>query len=149
MPNSKIEDNHLEKTLPRIRQFKAETANSDHRLEKTITKRLKRSSQSKLLKEQWVITVVSGQDKGRQYLATTSQLKIGRKSDNHIYLRDPKVSRYHALLKLKGSKWYIKDLQSTNGTRVNNQKIVGEKELAPGVQITIGDTIIEIKKIDS
>lgn len=149
LQNIEFEDHKFEKTLPRIRRFKAETVNSDQEIEKTITKRLRRESQSKQLKEQWVITVVAGHDKGRQYLATTSQLKVGRKSDNHIYLKDPKVSRYHALLKLKGTKWYIRDLQSTNGTRVNNQKVVGEKELAPGAQITIGDTIIEIQKIDS
>lgn len=92
----------------------------------------------------WVFTVIEGNDQGRQFIAATPELKIGRQPENHICLRDPKVSRFHALIKVKDSYLIIKDLQSTNGTLVNNVRIRRQK-LQPGDLIKLGDTIIQVK----
>ena len=92
----------------------------------------------------WVFIVVEGNDQGRQFIGATPELKIGRQPENHICLRDPKVSRFHALIKVKDSHLIIKDLQSTNGTLVNNIKIRRHK-LQPGDLIKLGDTTIQVK----
>lgn len=105
------------------------------------TKRFKRCETIKYCR--WVFTVVEGNDRGRQFIGATTELKIGRQPENHICLRDPKVSRFHALIKIKDSYLIIKDLQSTNGTLVNNERIRRQK-LQPGDLIKLGDSIIEV-----
>jgi pSer/pThr/pTyr-binding forkhead associated (FHA) protein len=81
---------------------------------------------------------------GRQYLATTAEIKIGRKPENHIYLRDPKVSRFHAAVRINGSLLTLVDLESTNGTSVNEVRINTEKQLFPGDRIKVGETVIQV-----
>jgi hypothetical protein len=101
-------------------------------------------AQEQLKKVRWILRVVSGVDQGRQYLAVTPEIKIGRKPENHICLKDPKVSRFHAVLHLEGSVINIIDLNSTNGTIVNGEKIMTKKRLASGDQIRVGETAIQI-----
>lgn len=105
------------------------------------TKRFNRCKTTKYCR--WVFTVVAGNDQGRQFIGATPELKIGRQPENHICLLDPKVSRFHALIKIKDSYLIIKDLQSTNGTLVNNVRIRRHK-LQPGDLIKLGDSIIRV-----
>src|SRR5256885_11215088 len=48
---------------------------------------------------------------------------IGRGPDNTIIISDPSVSGHHAQLELAGETYRLKDLDSTNGTRVNGVPI--------------------------
>jgi pSer/pThr/pTyr-binding forkhead associated (FHA) protein len=66
------------------------------------------------------------------------ELTIGRASDNHIQINDPKVSAHHAKLVTIFNASHIEDLKSTNGTLVNNRKIV-EHTLHDGDRITLGE----------
>ncbi|MFN2542595.1 MAG: FHA domain-containing protein [Chthoniobacterales bacterium] len=50
---------------------------------------------------------------------TDNVVTIGRAPDNTIVLYDPSVSGHHAQLELSGDNYRLKDLDSTNGTRVN------------------------------
>lgn len=90
----------------------------------------------------WVFTVLEGNDRGRQFIGATPELRVGRQPENHICLQDSKVSRFHALIKVKEYCLFIKDLQSTNGTFINNVKIKRDK-LHTGDLIKMGDTIIQ------
>lgn len=92
----------------------------------------------------WFFDVIAGAQQGRRYLATTQEVKIGRKSDNHICLKDPKVSRYHAVIRLDGIYLVLKDMESTNGTYVNGEKIKNEQRLFAGDRFKVGDTVIQI-----
>lgn len=65
-------------------------------------------------------------------------ITIGRHKDNTIVLDNPEVSGYHARIDKKGSAFILTDLQSTNGTFVNNKHVIS-KRLAHGDKITIGD----------
>ncbi|MCD8262792.1 MAG: FHA domain-containing protein [Tannerellaceae bacterium] len=50
--------------------------------------------------------------------------KIGKAADNNIVVHNPYISRYHALLKIDGNNNFIlEDLDSTNGTYVNEKRI--------------------------
>jgi pSer/pThr/pTyr-binding forkhead associated (FHA) protein len=95
-------------------------------------------------KQRWILKVVAGVDQGRQYLAATHEIKIGRKPENHISLKDPKVSRFHALLRFEDTVLSIVDLNSTNGTSVNGKKITTTQKLCSGDQIRVGETLIQI-----
>lgn len=64
-------------------------------------------------------------------------MKIGRKPGCDIVLNDPGVSGEHAVLKTVGLKSSIVDLNSTNGTFVENER-VKQRELRHGETITVG-----------
>lgn len=63
--------------------------------------------------------------------------KIGRKPGCNIVLNDPGVSGEHAVVKTVGLKSTIQDLDSTNGTFIENER-VKSRELRHGETITIG-----------
>ena len=65
-----------------------------------------------------------------------SPLVFGRRESCDICLRFPNVSGQHCELFLQDGIWYIKDLGSTNGTKVNGQN-VQQKLLRPGDEIII------------
>lgn len=70
-------------------------------------------------------------------------ITIGRSSENDIIIEDVKVSRTHLQLVQKDNGSYsVVDLNSANGTYVNDKKINGEAQLQPNDTIRIGDTII-------
>ena len=65
------------------------------------------------------------------------ELLVGRHPDCDVVLADPSVSRHHARLVYRGSRWIIQDLQSTNGTILNGNQI-GRSELQPGDRLLLG-----------
>jgi pSer/pThr/pTyr-binding forkhead associated (FHA) protein len=70
---------------------------------------------------------------------------IGREDDNSIRLEDTKVSRHHAVVRPRDGKWFLEDLDSTNGVFVNGAK-VKEAELRKGDQVRVGtyDLVFEV-----
>src|ERR1700681_2943541 len=64
-------------------------------------------------------------------------ITIGRGPDNAIRLEDPSVSGRHAQLQRVGDIYRLKDLDSTNGTLMNGQKI-NETALRFGDRIRFG-----------
>jgi len=66
---------------------------------------------------------------------------IGRHQESDIILDTPKVSRKHARVQLEVDTYWIEDLESTNGTYINDVPVIRE-ELHEGDLITIGDHIL-------
>jgi hypothetical protein len=66
-------------------------------------------------------------------------INIGRRLDNHLILDEPQVSRTHAQLRLRESRFVLFDLGSTAGTRVND-RLAKQHVLQPGDVITIANT---------
>jgi hypothetical protein len=69
---------------------------------------------------------------------------IGTSDDNDIVLKDKAVSRHHAKIRIEGQKYFVYDLASTNGTRVNGRKIT-KKWIKEGDSIEMGHTRITFK----
>jgi hypothetical protein len=69
------------------------------------------------------------------------KLLIGRHSFNDVSLRDPSVSRHHAILVPDGGAWVVVDLNSTNGTMVNGQPI-RQQILSDGDEIGVGAYVL-------
>jgi len=65
---------------------------------------------------------------------------LGRAATNNIILKDDLCSRDHAELTYSGGKWRLRDLGSLNGTRINDVRVEGERELAPGDEVLMGRT---------
>lgn len=82
---------------------------------------------------------------GRLYRIINTPTGIGReRMKGCVVLGDPNVSRRHAELVYDGTSWSIRDLNSTNGTLVNDQD-VNEATLQSGDVITIGLTNLEFR----
>ncbi|MER3416734.1 MAG: forkhead-associated protein [Gemmataceae bacterium] len=64
------------------------------------------------------------------------QMIIGRRESCDICLRFPNVSGIHCQLTFKDGYWFIQDLNSTNGVKVNGLRVL-RKVLLPGDEISI------------
>lgn len=69
-------------------------------------------------------------------------ITIGRRHENHLRLRDPKISGRHARIVWLYNKPYIQDLDSTNGTFVNGER-VHQHTLLNGDVITLSSVTIK------
>jgi len=67
---------------------------------------------------------------------------IGREVGNNVVLKDGKISKEHATIIWENGRFVINDLDSTNGTFVNDERITGPVMLDNGDQIFIGKFII-------
>lgn len=85
--------------------------------------------------------VLQGPDKGRTYHTPSEPAVIGRTSD-HIQLTDHSASRRHAEIRPDNGSWLLADLNSSNGTYLNGQRIVSPTELKHGDQIKVGSTLL-------
>ena len=73
-----------------------------------------------------------------------SSVTLGRKEDNSVVLADQHVSGNHARLIIKNNILFIEDLGSTNGTYVNDKRIVGKVKLFGKDDIKIGSTSFKV-----
>ncbi len=71
---------------------------------------------------------------------------IGRAIECDIRLDDTYVSQQHARIFDRSGNWYVEDLGSTNGTFVNEQRLVAPAMLTPGDKVRIGTTIVELRR---
>ena len=74
----------------------------------------------------------------KDYSFGKKSVTVGRSDDNTIVLDDLAVSGYHARVDRKGVDYILTDLQSTNGTFLNNTNVVSHK-LAHGDRIVMGE----------
>ena len=71
-------------------------------------------------------------------LTVTESLSIGRGSDNDVVLGSKQVSRNHAVLSVLNGRLYVKDLDSSNGTFINEERIEGNKSSLLQINDTLG-----------
>ena len=79
------------------------------------------------------------------FFAVSSRMRIGRAPDNDIVLNAKTVSSYHAEIIIKNNLYYIKDLDSTNGTKINDERISGETVLNSSSNLQIGEIIMSVQ----
>ena len=77
----------------------------------------------------------------KEYPLMKESITIGRNEDNTIPVDNLAVSGYHARIDLAGKDYILTDLQSTNGTFVNDKKIVTHK-LAHGDNVIVGKHLL-------
>src|SRR5215212_8407831 len=77
-----------------------------------------------------------------------SELSIGRTEGNDLVLNHPSVSRKHARVESRDARWWIVDLKSTNGVKVNGN-VIAEAQLNAGDKILIGSVQLELKRLPS
>ena len=87
------------------------------------------------------LTLANGSRPGSTHLlAPDRPTRIGRGLDCDVILRDPLSSRVHAVIEFRDGEWWIRDLESRNGTYVNRCK-VDEARLENGTTFQIGSSV--------
>jgi len=83
----------------------------------------------------------SGPLRDKTFALDQESLSIGRDPGNQLHIDDPALSRRHCMVILEGEKFKVRDLDSLNGTYVNQARIK-EQLLNHGDQIALGDTVL-------
>ncbi|MCC6749390.1 MAG: diguanylate cyclase [Deltaproteobacteria bacterium] len=81
------------------------------------------------------------------HLVVEGEVVIGRDAPG-ILLRDVGTSRRHAEVRRDGDLYTVRDLGSTNGTRLNDVPLQGVQTLRDGDQILLGQTVIRFNLVD-
>jgi predicted component of type VI protein secretion system len=89
------------------------------------------------------LVVLSAGMNGRTHELNVDKTTIGRVEDNTFQIADPSVSSHHCEALLRGSDVVIKDLNSTNGSFINGEKI-SESVLKPGQTLRLGQIEIQL-----
>ncbi len=80
---------------------------------------------------------------------TCTGLTLGRSSLNNIPIKDLASSRFHCKILPEGDLLTLVDLDSTNGTFLNGERVTGSKIIKPGDQIRIGEQAFQIAEKSS
>ena len=92
--------------------------------------------------------VRSGGLMGRRLPVKTPVVNLGRADYNDIVLSDPSISTSHAKLQRREGVWLLVDLDSTNGTFVEGERVRGEAPLGPGAMVRLGDVQLQFEPAD-
>ncbi|MDP9343832.1 MAG: FHA domain-containing protein [Actinomycetota bacterium] len=105
------------------------------------------------------LTVQSGEHRGTTVEVSGDEFVIGRGTSCDLVLDDPKASRAHAKVSLRGRRPTLQDLDSANGTFVNGHRVraplgfstadpQGKVELTGDEVVQIGDTLMTVSLVD-
>src|SRR5262245_43421065 len=72
------------------------------------------------------LVVVEGKPEGKEIPVQTAKFLIGRGAECHLRPNSELISRHHCMFVVDGDRVTLRDLGSTNGTRVNGERIEGE-----------------------
>jgi pSer/pThr/pTyr-binding forkhead associated (FHA) protein len=75
---------------------------------------------------------------GKSYELKVDKTTVGRLDDNNFQISEGSVSSHHCEVLLRGKDVVIKDLNSTNGTFINGERITTEGALKPGQILRLG-----------
>src|ERR1700754_4921574 len=91
------------------------------------------------------LVVLSEGMAGQSYELKVDVTTIGRVEDNTFPIPQPSVSSHHCEILLRGNDVVVKDLNSTNGTFINNNQVTGEAVLKPGQTLRLGQVEMRLE----
>ncbi len=89
--------------------------------------------------------VVNGICGGTVFFLPDVPTVLGRSAECQVQIADPWISSMHAMFEKRGNELWLVDLESRNGTWVNDSK-VREAPLAPGYRLRFGKTEVELRE---
>ena len=90
------------------------------------------------------LVVLSAGMTGRTHELKADKTTIGRVEDNAFQIVEPSVSSHHCEVLLRGKEVVVRDLNSTNGTFINGEK-VSESVIKPGQILRLGQIEIRLE----
>ncbi|MGH2545215.1 MAG: FHA domain-containing protein [Ardenticatenaceae bacterium] len=86
------------------------------------------------------LVVIAGANQGTVLPLHEEPVLLGRDSDCDLVLHDNYASRHHCWIEPRGDEWWVRDLESKNGTLVGNERVEHEQHLLDGQLLTVGHT---------
>jgi pSer/pThr/pTyr-binding forkhead associated (FHA) protein len=90
------------------------------------------------------LVVLSAGMTGRTQELKVDKTTIGRVEDNTFQIAEPSVSSHHCEVLLRGSEVVVRDLNSTNGTFINGEKVT-EQAMKPGQILRLGQVELRLE----
>ena len=110
--------------------------------------RTKAEGEVPLAPAQWALVAYAGAALGRVFPLSVGDMLVGRAPDSGVALLDGEVSRQHARLIVTDQQVVVEDLGSTNGTRVNSERIGAPVRLQAGDRVAIGAHVLKLVFLD-
>ncbi len=92
------------------------------------------------------LVVTAGSLKGTTIPLGQAPILLGRAPESTLVLDDDYASGRHARLSLRHGVWMVEDLGSTNGTFLGRNRVQDPVPIAPGAQVRIGRTVLELRR---
>jgi HD-GYP domain-containing protein (c-di-GMP phosphodiesterase class II) len=86
------------------------------------------------------IRIANGPYRGRERGLVDKPVTIGRDAEAGLQILDRSASRFHCEVFPVGGMWFVRDMESKNGTSINDEKLMDEELLRAGDVIKIGTT---------
>jgi pSer/pThr/pTyr-binding forkhead associated (FHA) protein len=86
---------------------------------------------------------------GKEHVLPQPVAAIGRGVENDIVIASKRVSREHACIRRAGRRLILEDLNSTNGTFLNGERVLAPAALRDGDRIMVGDLTFEFHDPDT
>ena len=90
------------------------------------------------------LKITDGKNAGQEVPVSGRKFFIGRAEDCHLRPGSDLISRHHCVLLIEDGYVGIRDFGSKNGTFVNDERVVGERELKPGDRLKVGPLHFEV-----
>ena len=91
-----------------------------------------------------MVALLHPMGQGSQIVIDRAVVLVGRSADcDAIIDFSSKISRMHCVLVQVDANYFIRDLGSLNGVRVNGERVVKEAKLVQGVEVAIGDVMFQ------
>src|SRR6185295_4154930 len=90
------------------------------------------------------LRVVEGKNAGQEISVPGSKFFIGRSEDCQLRPGSDLISRHHCVLLVEEGYVGVRDFGSKNGTYVNDERVVGERELKAGDRLSVGPLRFEV-----
>jgi FHA domain len=95
----------------------------------------------------WVV-ILEGNDKGKDFRIRDGQNSLGSDTSCDVVIFHPTVSGKHASLRSQDGKFFLTDLDSTNGTYLNrDEKRIAREEIKDNDQFRLGEVTLKFKCI--
>lgn len=91
------------------------------------------------------LVITSGAKEGLDIELKGEPITIGRSAESGLVIRDDYTSTHHARLYLWGDKWAIQDLDSTNGTFLDDARVTVPTPVPLNTPLRIGTTSFELR----
>lgn len=90
------------------------------------------------------LKVLEGKNAGREIAVAGQKFFIGRAEDCQLRPGSDMISRHHCVLLVEDGSLSVRDFGSKNGTFVNEERVIGERELKAGDRLTVGPLRFEV-----
>jgi FHA domain-containing protein len=93
----------------------------------------------------WLVVERGGGLEHGQRFDLIGGLSVGRSKEADVRIEDRYASSLHARVFSREGRFYVEDMNSTNGTLLNGATLQGEAELIDGDSVQIGDTVFRLE----